>query len=162
MRGGCFRTTNGRPYKGWGTSVATGWCVAVVCGGSSTFASRSAPPPYDVKRIVPSPRLQIPPTAVGEDIILPKTIAPHYPSATAFLQTHLSTHRLLFRFFAKKTEPKSFQGLKRRPRNLPRFRCPSIRAAVCDFLPLRLCDEMRTGDILSYTSRTYAIGHRCM
>ena len=33
-------------------------------------------------------------------------------------------------------------------------------AAVCDFLPLRLCDEMQTGDILSHTSRTHAIGHR--
>ena len=109
----------------------------------------------------------------------PRTI----PAATTFLQTHLSTHRPLFRFFAKKTEPKmpplcsatrkqasayALPGFKRRlyfrcaevVGALPGFRCPTTRAAVCDFLPLHLFDEMRICDGRSFTSRTGAIGHR--
>ena len=76
------------------------------------------------------------------------------------MRTHIPEYRTPFRFFAKKTEPKmpplcsatrkqasayALPGLKRRPRRCPAFRCPIIRAAVCDFLPLRLCDEMWIG-----------------
>ena len=51
-------------------------------------------------------------------------------------------------------------GAGRRPRSLPGFRCPTNRAAVCDFLPLRLCDEMRICYNRPLTSRANAIGHR--
>ena len=62
-----------------------------------------------------------------------------FSTATAFLQTHLSTLRLLFRFFAKKTEPKNAStvfryaetgeclrtpGAQSPPQALPGFRCP--------------------------------------
>ncbi len=44
--------------------------------------------------------------------------------------------------------------------SLPGFRCPTIRAAVCDFLPLRLCDEMGIVELFSILFRTNANGHR--
>ena len=37
---------------------------------------------------------------------------------------------------------------------------PVTRAAVCDFLPLRLCDEMRLRGWRLFSARTEAIGHR--
>ena len=100
------------------------------------------------------------------------------------LRTHHSTHRILFRFFAKKTEPKNAstvfryaetgECLRTPSGRSPYFRCaevggafvplrcPSIRAAVCDTLPLRPVDEMGIYLGRPIPSRTNAIGHRWM
>ena len=65
----------------------------------------------------------------------------HYPlspAATTFLQTHLSTHRPLFRFFAKKTEPKMpplYSATRKQasayalPGRSPYFRCAEVVGA---------------------------------
>ncbi len=114
---------------------------------------------------------------------LPSGEVPRYEAERVSLRTHLPEYRPLFRFFAKKTEPKNASTvfryaetgecfallwLKRRlyfrcaevVGTLPGFRCPTIRAAVCDFLPLRHLHEMWIcGGQLS-SSRTHAIGHR--
>ena len=100
-------------------------------------------------------------TIVGADSISARKQPPRTIStATTFVLTYPTKYRTLFRFFAKKTEPKSrHRGVP--PKGaLPSLRCPSIRAAVYDFLPLRLCDEMWIRDIISHTPRPYAIGHR--
>ena len=54
-----------------------------------------------------------------------------------FVRTWLSEYRVLFRFFAKKTEPKKCPGLKRRPRRCPASAVqPSSRrsATFCRFV----------------------------
>ena len=83
------------------------------------------------------------------------------PAATAFVQTHLTEYRTLFRFFLeKRRNQKRLQGLKYRPRSLPANDVLVTRAAVCDFLPLCHRDEMWMDDGHSLISRTHAIGHR--
>ena len=51
-----------------------------------------------------------------------------FSTATAFLQTHLSTLRLLFRFFAKKTEPKNASTVFRYAETGECLRTPSGRS----------------------------------
>ena len=49
-------------------------------------------------------------------------------------------------FFAKKDgTKKASRGSVAAPGTYPAYDVPVIRAAVCDFLPLRLFDEMRIG-----------------
>ena len=84
-------------------------------------------------------------------------------SSPSHVRTQLSNHCVSLRFFAKKTEPKSLQGFKRQPRSLPGLRCPTICAAVCDTLPLRLFHEMRIDERdtrLSPVIMRSDIGHR--
>ena len=105
---------------------------------------------------------QTTPTIVGADSISARKHSPRtIPTATTFVLTYPTKYRTLFRFFLEKRRYQNrLQGFRRQPRSLPGFRCPSVRAAVCDFLPLRLCDEMGICDILLHASRPYAIGHR--
>ena len=69
----------------------------------------------------------------------------------------------------KQASAYALPGLKYRPTSargsswsITRFRCPTVRAAVCDFLPLRPAHAMRLRGWRLFSARTGAIGHRWM
>ncbi len=77
------------------------------------------------------------------------------------LRTPALPHVHYFAFFLKKDgTKKASRGSVAAPGTYPAYDVPVIRAAVCDFLPLRLFDEMRIGEIRPYTFRTSVCGHR--
>ena len=66
----------------------------------------------------------------------------HNPHAATFLRTYLSKYRTLFRFFAKKTEPKNRPGLSRRPRRCPASAVQFLArqsATFCRFVTVTKC-----------------------
>ena len=64
-------------------------------------------------------------------------------------------------FFLKKDgTKKAFRASCAGPEAYPAYDVQIPRAAVYDFLPLRMCDEMRLDEIRLLSSRTHAIGHR--
>ena len=117
---------------------------------------------------------------VGATIVSRETPAPYYP---LWLHDMPLTSGEVPRYEAERVVPantplypsstiplfREKDGTKKPPsgRSPPKALCPPsdvlvTRAAVYDFLPLRLCDEMGTGGCISHTSRPHAIGHRCM
>ena len=137
-------------------------------------------------QVAPSPRLPMSPHQCRAGACSRrKRPSPAIPTATTFVLTYPTKYRTLFRFFLEKRRNQKMTSLfryaetgecfalpwfKRRlyfrraevVGTLPGFRCPSVRAAVYDFLPLRHRDEMRSGGRRLSFSRPHAIGHRYM
>ena len=65
-------------------------------------------------------------------------------------------------FSRKRRNQKASRGSHAAPGTYPASAVQIPRAAVCDFLPLRLCDEMGICGIRPFFSRPHAIGHRWM
>ena len=121
--------------------MATADVILTVVGDGYSISRNEMRPPAN-SRFAPSPRL---------------------PS----VRTHPSEYRTLFRFFREKRRnqklPPLYSATRKQAsayalpgRSLPEaapLRCPTTRAAVCDFLPLCMFDKMWICGNLSHTSR---------